>query len=445
MRTIRTAAFMGALLCASNAWADTFTIERGDYDPVDPSANFEEDCLGETEAEDCPERAAALHAELVELLGSLGSRNDPETVALFEAVSEMEDPRLQQVALRYFSYVTEPPSGLWEKARAFFFGPDPSVGHPSAELLGKSMEDLDQELSRLYLAGRPSYTYGGEFPSGMGIEDSWAESRARDVLLDAVDSFPESDRFPEASRLLMLDRFVTDPFWGDSLGQTPVTGFVTEAPLSDVEEHFTSVFGAAPHPSPEQSFVAQQELVQELLELQQRIMSGDFSVGERIEEVGFELQAAQEAALLGTRLGLEAIEATDHVFWIEGSPDSLSDAPLGRAVAVAIDPRLDLPVIRYFAAQTGATAEPGGGEGGADGGGSAGEGQSGGRSGTGNRGGRPGNGDASAGEGATDGEDGDGSKDDSGCGCALPGSSSGSSALWLLAPLAWALRRRRGR
>src|SRR3954453_19198617 len=121
---LRLAAFLSAFSLSAPAFADSFAI---DYDQLQPSAvdaSFEADCgaAAADEAVDCAERAAALRAEFVDLLAGLSGESDAETRALFESVSTMNDPQLQAIALRYFTYHRQPPASVWDKAREFFFG-----------------------------------------------------------------------------------------------------------------------------------------------------------------------------------------------------------------------------------------------------------------------------------------------------------------------------------
>jgi hypothetical protein len=449
MKALCLTVLVSAVALSTSAQAETFVIDYENREAVDPAEGFEEDCWGESEAEDCPERAAALTAELVESLGKLDMHTDASTVALFEAAIEMNEPRLQAMGLRYFANHRTPPDDLWAKAREFFFGPEPVVGHPSAELLRQSLEDADLELSRLYLEGRPHETHGGELPQGAGETDSWADGRVKDAALDELLAFGADERFPDAERLLMLDRFIPAGFTNPA-EEIPVTAFVTGALISDVEEHFRTLFGVDPYPSVESSTERQTALLTELSDLQERVAQGDNSAAKRLQEVVTELTEVQEAATAGSRLGLAAVDASDHVFWLDGT---LEDpfAPLPRAVAVGTDTRLEATVIRYFGGQASPSSNPDPNGGAPGEGGAAGDGTgnvSGGRAGAGRggqtgSGGRPGN----AGEAGERGDDVDDDDDDgdSGCGCAVPGRNSAALPLSIALVLALGLVRRRAR
>jgi hypothetical protein len=406
---------------------------------VDPAVDFAADCLGEVEAEDCPARSAALQAELVETLGQLSAYDDAETVGLFRANVDSENPQLQELALRYFAYQSSPPEDLWGKAREFFFGPSPGVGHPSAELLAHSMDALDQELSALYLEGRPRASHGGQLPEGAAFTDSWAEGSVRDRLLEDLQAFAPGERFGDETRLLMIDRFVTD-LYGPTPAElnVPVTGFVTDAKMADVVAHFTSVFGVPPFGSLAEANARQPALLVELSDLQERLLAGDKSAAVRLQEVILELTALQNVLSAGARLSLDYLGCADHSFWLETEGGEPQSGALRRAVTVGTDAHLERTVIRYFNAE-GAQAT-----GGATGeGGTASQGDAGGDA-TG-AGGRTGSGGRNA-TGGIDGSAGDntGKPDaDSGCSCALPRRAPKGLAAWLLLALGYGVWQKR--
>jgi hypothetical protein len=430
------------------ARASIFEVTHDGREAVDPAVNFAADCLGEVEAEDCPARSAALQSELVEALGQLSAYDDDETVGLFQSSVDSENPQLQELALRYFAYRSTPPVDLWAKAREFFFGPAPSVGHPSAELLARSMDAVDQELSALYLEGRSRASHGGQLPEGAAFTDSWAEGSVRDRLLEDLQMFAPRERFGDETRLLMIDRFVTD-LYGPTPAEldVPVTGFVTDAKLAEVVAHFTSVFGTQPFGSLAEASARQPALLLELSDLQTRLLAGDTSVAAKLQEVILELTELQNVMSAGARLSLDYLGCADHRFWIETEGGEPRLGALRRAVSVGTDAHLERTVIRYFNAE-GAQATGGGfGEGGAAGEGGANVQGDAGSDATGT-GGRTGSGgrnatggiDASAGEG----DDTSNPNDDSGCSCALPGRGPNGLAAWLLLALgygAWKKRR----
>lgn len=84
MRMLSILVLLATLTIGTRAHASTFTISHENRAAVDPAQNFEADCLGTTEAADCSNRAAALSAELVELLSSLEGRRDVDSIALFQ-------------------------------------------------------------------------------------------------------------------------------------------------------------------------------------------------------------------------------------------------------------------------------------------------------------------------------------------------------------------------
>jgi hypothetical protein len=431
------------------ARASIFEVIHDGRVAVDPAVDFAADCLGAVEAEDCPARSAALQSELVETLGLLSAYDDAETVSLFQSTVDSENPQLQELALRYFAYRPSPPQDLWAKAREFFFGPSPALGHPSAELLAHSMDALDQELSALYLEGRPRASHGGDLPQGAAFTDSWAEGSVRDRLLEDLQAFAPGDRFAAETRLLMSDRFVTDVY-GPSPGEPniPVTGFVTDAKMADVVAHFTSVFGTEPFGSLEEANAQQPILLQELSDLQQRLQAGDKSVVARLQQVIIELTDLQNVLSAGMRLSLDALGCADHSFWLETEGGEPLSGPLRRAVTVGTDPHLERTVIRYFNAEG---AQAASGEGGATGegdatgeGGAASPGDAGSDgNGTGGHIGSGGNAsggiDGSAGEADDTGK----ASDDSGCSCALPRRAPSGLTAWLLVALGYGAWRKR--
>jgi MYXO-CTERM domain-containing protein len=347
-KILQGAAFLAALSLCAPAGADTFAIDRGNQALAEDDTTFDVDCGGpvEDEAADCAERAAALHAELVDLLSGLSGESDARTVALFESVATMNDPQLQAMALRYFAAQQQAPVSLWDQAHQFFFGPDAVVGHPSAELLASSAEEIEQQRSEAYLEGRPLPNHGGELPKGAGFEDSWALGYAQDARLDDVPSFIEAELFPEATRLLMLDRFIVDAFDPDAdPAGIAVTAFVTDADVSEVEAHFTSVFGAEPYPPVAKLEARQDELSAEFNEL--AMSFSDPKAVMRFQALTEELQKNQAALLVAGQIGLDSDEYADHVFWVTLSSDQFSTGPMPRAVTLGTDTRLEGHVIRY--------------------------------------------------------------------------------------------------
>jgi hypothetical protein len=260
----------------------------------------------------------------------------------------MADPRVQEVALRYFARHGEPPSGLWSRVREFFFGPEPSVGEAAAELLENSTLQDDRDLAARYLKGRPSEGYAGDRPRGVGLNDSWALAAGKDAVLDRLDAFDPDERFSDATRSLLLDSFVGDPLSGDYMAEVAVTGFVTDAPRSEVEQHFTKLFGAKPYPSLEAARERMRAVQEELMKLQARLLGGDLSAASRLSALSEELQTAQLAVSAGERLNLEKLQCTDHSYWLSGKSKDLFSGKLPRAVALGPDDQLDGTAIRYY-------------------------------------------------------------------------------------------------
>jgi len=415
-----------SLALASPARATTFGIDYENRESIDPLEGFDVDCGGTTETEDCPERAAALHAELVENLNELAWDDDPATAALFQDLLAASDPQLKELALRYFARQTPPPS-LWSQARTFFFGPDAVIAQPSARILSQSSEEIDRTLAQAYFVTRPTEERGEDLPRGSGETDSWAKAFADDATLDEVYPFTESERFPDAARLLMIDRFSRDPFGADPLAATvAVTGFVSDASVDEVSAHFTSVFGRKPYPSVQATRDAQQALTDELLSLQQRLASGDAAAGERFKELTAELESLQAAQILAARLDLEGLGCSEHAFWTQATLANATKGPLQRAVVVGTDATVGRTVIRYISGVASADVPASGGSGGVTGSG----GRSNSRGGTGAAG-------AAAGTAGAPGSE------SSGCGCAVPRSGSRPTLLWAFAALALAMKRRR--
>jgi hypothetical protein len=359
----------------------------------------------------------------VELLGTLEGYSDAETEALFKTATTLDDPRLQALAVRYFANRSEVPSDLWAQLKVFFFGPDATIGQPSAELLAKSLEAADQELARIYLEGRPADGYGGNLPSESGENDSWAVAQARDAELDALDAFADGQRFEPATRLLMVDRFISG--FTEAQTEVPATGFVTDESVAIVTAHFKALFGKDPYPSVAASQAKLEALNAELLMLQERLQAGDTTAGERLGEVVMELQTYQAALSLGGLLGLEALGYGDHVFWVDGSADDLYTKPLPRAVTLGTDALLKRTVIRYVNGQSGDGPAPG------DGDGTVGDGDAG-----------AGDGDATGDGDALPGEGEPGGKKGSGGGCTVAHAGT-SLAPWAMLGIVLTVTRRR--
>ena len=365
MRSILLA--VSLLLDASGvARASTFVVSVDGRPTIDPAVNFDTDCLGTTEAADCPMRAALLHAELLDLLGTLSTDTDPVTEGLFETAVAVGDPRLQEFALRHYGFPRPLPTAVGGRLRQFFLGPEAALGYPAADLLGTSADVTDQALSSAYRRRRSSREYGGEDPSGSGATDSWASGRAKDTFLDDVDAFRASELYPDARRLLMIDGFASDPFAQPAVA-LPVTGFVTSASLTEVKSFFRGVFGSDPYPPLNDLTARYQALRVELAALQPRILAGDQAAIARAQQIALEFQPLGVAKSLGERLNCNLLDCADEPFWVDTPPSARGSGQIARAVAVGTDPVLGQTVIRYFSGLVSVAALGDGGTG-ADGG-----------------------------------------------------------------------------
>jgi hypothetical protein len=409
------------LLVCSVAHAETFTISYENRAAVDPAENFDADCLGATEKADCDVRAAALEAELVEMLGELEGLRDSETQGLFTAAVQTESPAVREVGLRYFSRLRTLPTDLWSNVKTFFLGPDPAVGQASAEVLAFSSAEVDQQLSDLYLDFRSSDRYGNDPPDETGGMDPWAEACAEDALLDEVPAFPEAQRFSPASRLLMIDSFM-DGFVGGSTVRMPVSGFVTDASKATVEAHFSALFKKQPHPPAAETQAKLQALNLELTTLTERIQRGDQAAATRLQQVLDEVTKLSDASIAFSVVPIDEQACPDCVLWIDASGEDVYSKGIGRAVAVGTDPLLAKTVIRYIGAMPTSGPQPGGNDGGTPTGHSDGGGNP-----------DPNRPDAGSDDPTTPGKKSDG-------GCATLGAP--DAGLWLL-PLALVLRRRK--
>lgn len=343
MRTSFFSLVLMTLAFGTSAQASTFVIDYETRAAADPAQDFEADCLGATEAADCASRAAALSSELVELLSSLEGRRDADTIALFQAAAALDDPKLAELGVRYFSHYGQTPPTVWDNVKEFFFGTDPGLGAASAELLTESSNDADVALGEHYLRGRPSY---GSWIPAAGADDEWASAQARDALFDAMLAFEESEQFTPATRLLMNDRTLTR--YSDPNGDIPVTGFVTDSPLPDVTAFFTQLFGKAPYASLADSEAKLQQLNQELEGLQVKLQTGDQAAVKRLLELTEELTPVQAAVSLAGMYEFEDQQCTDHVFWVDADPEAAYGGTVPRAVAIGQDRLIGRTAIRYI-------------------------------------------------------------------------------------------------
>ena len=423
-------AVITAMLIAAwptGARADTIRLT---YDEAgeDPAATFEDDCLGDTPAEDCDARAALIEGELVTLLSQLDSDEDPETLALFQASLELKSPVVQAMALRYLSRAEQDPDDFFAKVKTFFFGPDAPLGASASAVLQLSSEADDQRLAELFDEQRPASAYAAEDLIDDPSQEELVAACVRDTRLDLMESFAEDEQFAPADRLLMYDRFVRAAFTTEDY---PVTAFVTDASLDDVSAFFTERFGEPLGPvAGSQERTA--ELTMQLLTLQNQAASGNQDAIKELQEIVDELTRVQQVASLDAYFQLSAIHAENDLVWLDGDVEDAGTQAM-RAVTASEDPALGKTVIRYINAPS-SGASGGQGEGGSNG------------NGNGN-----GNGQAGAaselGEGGAATASGPGSKSDGGCGCAVPGSprrAPGVAALGLVVVLLRrSVRRRR--
>lgn len=425
------ALFTSAALTASTAaHADVIRLDADSAAlGIDPAADFDAECLGPAPLEDCDARAALIEAELVSILAQLENDSDPKTLPIFQEAIDLDSPLVQTMAMRYLARADQQPTDFLSKVRTFFLGPDAPLGVSAAEVLRDSADETDQAISELYRQERRAADYA---PTSTPTTDPDATNDdlvlacTKDARLNAMAAFAPEEQFAPAERLLMYDRFLTS--FVAAGNDYPVTSFVTDASLESVSAFFTKRFGKSYGPYGDAQ-THYQELTLELVGLQAAAQKGDQAAIARIQQIGEELQSLQGLISLGSYLQLPSIHAENDLIWIEGNPDDLLSNPT-RAVTAGTDASLGKTVIRYINAPKGTSS---GGVGGAGGTSGAGGKSAGGRSG----GGAAGNSGAA---GST------GSKDDSGCGCSLPGAPSTQSGLLALAGaalVAMGSRRRR--
>jgi MYXO-CTERM domain-containing protein len=342
MRTLVSTA--AVLAVCSSAHAESFMIDYTGRAQLDPTATFEADCLGATEAPDCGARASLLEAELVEALAELEGLSDDATQALFSNAVGSDSAAVKEVGLRYFSRRRALPSTLWTSVKEFFLGPDPQIGQPSAEILGFSENTTDQELSDLYLKLRPSSIYAQDYPSNSGEQDEWAEACASDTRLDEVPAFAEHEQFAPASRLLAIDRYLQDVQTGEAT--LPASGFVTDAPKADVIAFFDKLFGKAAAPAGSSSEARLQALQAELAALEPKLARGDQTAIKRATEIIDELSELSADVAAASVLQLE--DCADCVYWMSGFAADNYTQGFTRAVVVGTQPQLQRTMISYL-------------------------------------------------------------------------------------------------
>ncbi len=335
-----------ALSTSVDANADSFNVHF-DESVSDPAEGFEDDCLGDTVADDCLARAATMESELFSLLITLEGEDDAETVTLFQEVLDVDSPEIQSIAVQYLARIQDQPTDFFSKVKTFFFGTHPKLGATAADVMSVAAEEADRDLSNVFREQRSASNYAAYFldPEGTAEEPLLAACLA-DARINAMDSFALDEAFAPAERLLMYDRFVFD--LQDPTLDYPVTAFVTDADVEDVTAHFSNAFGRDPYPPAAQSQLEMQTLSAELVELQLEVIDGNTDVIERMQEVSDELLALSEVVNVSARFQLQAIYAGDDVWWVDSGAEAAAEGPLPRAVTVGEDARLGRTVIRYI-------------------------------------------------------------------------------------------------
>ncbi len=336
---------LAALSISIDANAESFNVHF-DESVSDPAEGFEDECLGDTVADDCIARAATMESELFSLLITLEGEDDAETVTLFQEVLDVESPEIQSIAVQYLARIQDQPIDFFSKVKTFFFGSHPKLGTTAADVMSAADEETDRELATIFREQRSASNYATYFldPESTAEEPLLAACLA-DARLNAMDSFTLDEIFAPAERLLMYDRFVFD--LQDPTVDYPMTTFVTDADIEDVTEHFSNVFGRDPYPPAAQSQLAMQTLSAELVELQLEVLDGNTDVIERMQEVSDELLALSEVVNIGVRFQLEGLYAGNDVWWVDSDAEAAAEGPLPRAVTVGEDTRLGRTVIRY--------------------------------------------------------------------------------------------------
>lgn len=344
---------LASLGFSSAAAANSFNFDFSEPG-ADPTADFDEVCLGDEPAEDCDARAAVIEGELFTLLVMLENDDDPATVELFTEVIEHGSPALQSIAVAYFARTQTAPSGFLSAVKTFFFGGEAQLGSTAAGVLALESDSEDQELGNLFREQRSPSDYEPRYAGGDA--DALASACLKDARLNLMGSFTSKQQFAPAERLLMYDRFVVD--FMDTTVDYPVTAFATDSDLDDVTDYFTKLFGKEPKPPTGESQAKLLAITEEMVALQVDALDGDMAAIKRIQELGDQMAELQEAVTLGNRLQLGGIHAENSVFWVEGDEQDATQ-PLPRAVAIEHDALLDRVVIRYLNGAVSEDAFPG--------------------------------------------------------------------------------------
>lgn len=347
-----------SLSWTSIALADSFSYDFSEAGS-DPAANFEAECLGEDLDEEteqaCDARAAIMEAELLSHLITLEGDDDPASVALFQEVLELDAPALQAIAVQYLTRTATAPSDFLDQVKTFFLGSEPQLGATAANVLAVGSDADEQMLADLYNEQRSASDYG---PLYGGDDQRLAAACLKDARLNLMSSFTAEEPFAPAERLLMYDRFALD--FSDTAVDYPVTAFVTDATLEDVNDHFTALFGKDPHPPAAESQAELSAITEQMVALQMDALNGDQDAIQKIQELGDQMAELQEAVTLASQLQLTTFHAENDVFWVDGTTEDSFDA-LPRAVTVGNDDRLGRVVIRYLnGVGSGATSPDGG-------------------------------------------------------------------------------------
>lgn len=332
-------------LLSAPVHADSFTIPYTEPGS-DAAENFEADCLGETIADDCEARAAAMESELFSLLVTLESDDTAETVALFRETLELDAPLLQVLAVQYLSRTAQEPTDFLDKVEAFFFGTHPKLAAVAADTLSFTDDETSAELSARFREQRSSSDYA-PFVTDVesDVEEPLLSACLADARVNAMDSFAVDEQFQPAERVLMYDRFIYD--FQETSVDYPVTSYVTDASVDDVVEHFSELFGKDPYPPSLETQLEVQSLSAEMAQAQLDALDGDMDAIAKLQDLSDRLLELNDALVAASRLQLDGLYAGNDVFWMDGDAAVDNTGPLPRAVSVGEDELLGRTVIRY--------------------------------------------------------------------------------------------------
>lgn len=405
-------ALFASLCCClypARAAADVIRGSGSEEAGVAPDVGFEEECLGDTAAEDCELRASLMEGELASLLAQLEGDSDPATRKLFQGALDVDSPLLNDLALAYMKRVGEPPEGFLEKAKSFFFGTDAPLAVSAANALDQAPEQADRDLAATLAEGRKAADYAPTQPLTPDENNPLLVASIRDARFDVMQSFADEEVFSPADRLLMYDRIIRalpppEPDYA-------VSAYMTDATVDEVAQFFTQLFGE-PLGTLAQANADYEELTLQLAPLQTAAASGDRSAIDQLSALTSHLRQVQGVLTLGGLLQLETIHAENDQLWLDGTVQDFFKSPR-RAVTVGHDEALDKTVIRYVNAGIASAGKGSGGSGSA--------------------GAAPGPDDSAGAGGANERADESGG---SGCGCNVPGGSHPSAVFTVLALVA---------